>query len=211
MKVYDISLTLKPELPVWPGDPRICMERIQKIENGDPVNVTRVDFAVHAGTHVDAPVHWLPGTNGVDKLPLEALVGPALVVELPDSVELITAEVLAGENLPTTVERILFKTRNSTYWSKPELEFQTNFVAVDAGAAQELLKRGVKLVGIDYLSVAPFDYSRLTHEILLGEGVVLLEGVNLTGVKAGWYELYCLPIKLAGADGAPARTILVER
>jgi arylformamidase len=211
MKIYDISLTLAPELPVWPGDPKIFMERLQKIEDGDAVNVTRLDFAVHAGTHVDAPVHWLAGTYGVDQLPLDALVGPVLVVELPDSVDLITADVLAQVNLPVIVERILFKTKNSALWTKPEHEFQTGFVALDESAARVLLEHGVKLIGVDYLSVAPFSNGRPTHELLLGAGVVLLEGVNLWEVPPGNYEIYCLPVKLAGADGAPARTILVER
>jgi arylformamidase len=208
MRTYDISLTISPQLPTWPGDPSIVLERVEKIENGSNSNVSRLDMGVHAGTHVDAPYHFLPDGKTVELLNLNMLTGRAYVLHLPD-VDVITAAVLDAAQIPPRTRRVLFKTRNSGYWKDLSAGFRTDFVGLTADGAEYLIKRGVKLVGVDYLSVAPYHHSRPTHEILLSAGVVILEGLDLSQVSQGRYTLYCLPLKLAGSDGAPARAILI--
>ena len=210
MKIYDISLTISPGMVVWPGDPAVRLERVNKMEEGANANVSHFAAGVHTGTHVDAPVHFVPGRNGVDSLPLDVLVGPCQVVELPDSVDVITAAVVQYAGLAPAVKRILFKTRNSAYWKTPDLPFQTGFVAVDESGAKELAARGIQLVGIDYLSIAPYKNSRPAHQALLNASVVILEGCNLSEVPAGYYRLVCLPLKLKDSDGSPARAILLD-
>jgi len=209
MRIYDVTLTLSPSLPVWPGDPVIVLERIEKIEDGANANVSRMDMSVHSGTHVDAPYHFLGGnTPTVEQLPLNLLTGRALVVYLPET-DRIDATALGKVNIPTGTRRVLFKTRNSEIWLRGETTFQTDFVGISPDGAEFLIQRGVKLVGIDYLSIAPYKQSRPTHLILLKAGVVVVEGLDLSQVSPGRYMLYCLPLKLAGCDGAPARVILI--
>ncbi len=209
MRTYDISLTIKPELPVWPGDPPISLERASKISAGDVANVTHLSMGAHVGTHVDAPYHFLDDHPTVDQLPLNQLTGRAYLLEFDDRIDLITAEVLGKADIPPRTRRLLFKTRNSQFWERELEEFQTDFVGISADGAQYLVDRSVKLVGVDYLSVAPYNASAPTHQILLQAGVVVVEGLNLSEVSQGRYTLYCLPIKIGGADGAPARAILV--
>ena len=208
MQTYDISLTISPQLPTWPGDPRVVLERIEKIEEGSNANVSRIEMSVHTGTHVDAPFHFIPEGKSVEQMPLRILTGRAYVLNLPD-VDYITADVLKRADLPPRTRRLLFKTRNSNIWARQEYEFQEDFVGMCEDAAEYLVKRGVKLVGVDYLSVAPFRQSRPTHEVFLKAGVVVVEGLDLSKISQGRYTLYCLPLKLDGADGAPARAILV--
>ncbi|HLA96873.1 MAG TPA: cyclase family protein [Anaerolineales bacterium] len=209
MRIYDISLTISPDLPVWPGDPRVVLQRVSKIEEGAEANVTHLELSAHVGTHVDAPYHFLGGNApSVERLPLRDLTGRVYLLHLPD-VDLITAEVLEKAEIPTRTRRILFKTRNSDYWAKNLPDFQPDFVGLSADGAQFLVDRGFKLVGVDYLSIAPFTATAPTHRILLAAGVIILEGLDLSAVSQGRYTLHCLPLKLAGADGAPARAILV--
>ncbi len=208
MQTYDISLVISQDLPAWPGQPNVQLERIKKIEQGDNSNVSRIDMSVHTGTHVDAPYHFLPEGKTVERLPLKALTGRAYVMYLPN-VETITASVLEKADIPPRTRRLLFKTRNSKFWADEDNQFEANFVGISADGAEFLVKRGVKLVGVDYLSVAPYKNSRPTHEILLKAGIVVVEGLNLSEISQGRYTLYCLPLKLAGSDGAPARAILV--
>lgn len=208
MRTYDITLTISPELPTWPGDPRVEIERVAKIEDGSNANVSRVDMGVHTGTHVDAPFHFLPEGMTVDQINLSLLTGRAYVLHLPD-VDVITAPVLENAQIPPRTRRVLFKTRNSESWGEEDLVFDTNFVGLSEDGAEYLVKRGVKLVGMDYLSVAPYKKSRPTHERLLEAGVVIVEGLDLSEVTQGRYTLYCLPLKIANSDGAPARAILV--
>jgi arylformamidase len=210
MQIYDVSLTITPDLPVWPGDPSIVLERVGKMEQGGEANVSHISMGVHVGTHVDAPFHFLGGDAvKVDELSLRTLIGPVYLVHLPE-VDVITAQVLDEADIPTRTRRVLFKTRNSEYWTQGEKTFQKKFVAISPDGAHYLVKRGVQLVGVDYLSVAPYEDGGPTHRILLNAGVVVVEGLDLSEVSAGRYILYCLPIKLGGADGAPARTILVS-
>lgn len=208
MRTYDITLTISPQMPTWPGDPKIILKRVRKIEDGANANVSRVDMGVHTGTHVDAPYHFLQEGISVDQLNISLLTGRAYVLHLPE-VDMITAEILNSAQIPPRTRRVLFKTRNSNYWANDELSFQTDFVGLSEDGAEYLVKRGVKLVGVDYLSVAPYKKSKPTHEILLEAGVVIVEGLDLSEVSQGRYSLYCLPLKLANSDGAPARAILI--
>ena len=210
MKYYDITLTINPSMPVWPGDPQVTLERVSKIEDGANANVSKISMSVHTGTHMDAPYHFLPEGKSIDTLPLDILIGPAQVIRLPDSVATITAAVLEKAGIKEGVERLLIKTRNSAYWANPNDAFKTDFLAVEADAAAYLVKRGVKLVGIDYLSIAPYKRSRPTHETLLKAGMIILEGADLSAVAPGFYQLICLPLKLGGSDGSPARAVLIS-
>jgi len=209
MHTYDLTLTISPDIAVWPGDPQVDLKRVKKIEDGANANVSHIKMGVHTGTHVDAPFHFLENGKTVEDMDLSTLMGRAYVVHLKDSIELITAEVLENANIPPRTRRVLLRTANSKYWAKGNLPFQEKFVAIDEGAAEYMVKRGVKLVGVDYLSVAPFKNSAPTHKILLEAGLVVVEGLNLSEVSQGRYNFYCLPLKLAGSDGAPARAILV--
>jgi arylformamidase len=208
MKIYDISLTISPGLIVWPGDPTVELKQVTFIPKGDSCNISHIAMSVHTGTHVDSPYHFLNDGKTVETLPLEVLVGPAYVIQVPDAVDRLTAEVLTQANIPVDAERILFKTRNSAFWGR-ERTFQEGFVAITADGAEWLVKRDLRLIGMDYLSVAPFGEATTTHQTLLRRGIVLLEGVNLSEVPAGRYDLYCLPLKLSKSDGAPARVVLI--
>lgn len=209
MKIWDVTLTITEEMPVWPGDPQPQLIQKMQLEKGDIATVTYISMGAHTGTHVDAPCHFVQGGGGVETLALEILVGPALVVEAL-GVSMITREVLEGQEIPEGTERLLIKTDNSEAWKRGITEFDTSYVAIDEGGAKFLVERGVKLVGVDGLSVAPFDAVVPTHEVILGAKIIVIEGLNLSEVVAGTYTLCCLPIKIAGSDGAPARTILIK-
>ena len=206
MSIYDISLPISEALVVWPGQTRVSLSQISHLERGDRATVSRLEISAHAGTHVDAPAHFIRGGAGVETLDLNILIGPALVVHLPD-VDALTRAVVSAV-IPAGVERVLFRTRNSEYWVRGERDFKTDFVAVTDDAARWLVEQGVRLVGVDYLSVAPFEALAPTHQTLLGADVVVVEGLNLSQIAPGVYEFVCLPLKLVGSDGTPARAIL---
>ena len=208
MRIYDLTIGISPGLPVWPGDPPVTLERVKKIAEGANANVSHLACGVHTGTHVDAPVHFIDGAPGIDSLSLKVLTGRAYVIDLRNA-QVLDAATLEASEIPPRTRRILFKTRNSALWARQEKEFQTDFVAVEASGAEWLVRKGVQLVGVDYLSVAPYGNSRPTHRILLEAGVAVVEGLDLSQVSQGRYALYCLPLKLVGSDGAPARVILV--
>ena len=210
MTIYDISLTISPDLPIWPGDPALELEQIQSMSKGAAVNVTKISACVHLGTHIDAPRHFLDDGSTIEQLSLEVLTGPCYVVQLPDGVEAITSEVLERTEITASMKRILFGTRNSHLWAKGESRFQTDFVGITEDGAEWLVERGVQLVGVDYLSVAPYADLMSTHLVFLRRGVIVVEGLNLSDVMRGFYDLYCLPLKIAGCDGAPARAILIQ-
>ncbi len=207
MKIYDITIPITPRMPVWPGDSGVSRELVSKISEGDTANVSHLSLGVHTGTHVDAPFHFIDGAPTLEQVPLETFVGPATVIEISNST-LITESDLQRVVIPSQVERLLIKTSNSALWAKGENEFQPDFVALSPEAANWAVENGIRLVGIDYLSIAPFKASRPTHEILLGAGVAILEGIDLSAVSPGQYTLYCLPLKLDQSDGAPARVVL---
>ena len=208
MAIYDISLTIQADMPVWPGDPPVEVKQVEFIDQGANANVSRLALGAHTGTHVDAPHHFLNDGRTVEGLPLDVLTGPCFVAQLPDDIDAITAEVLEHQPLGNA-SRVLFGTGNSHWWARGEKQFQRGFVAVAESGARWLVEHGVRLVGVDYLSVAPFGDSRPTHRTLLEAGVVIVEGLNLSQVPRGFYDLYCLPLKIAGCDGAPARAILI--
>jgi arylformamidase len=196
MRIIDVTVPIQPGMPIYPGDPEVSLTLEQSIADGASANVSRLDFGLHTGTHVDAPVHFIVGAPGAETLPLDVLVGPALVVEAPDLEDDVA--------LPQGVERILFKTRNSELWANQA--FSEDFVAVGLPLARRLAESRVRLVGIDYLSIGDEE----VHELLLGLGIVVVEGLDLRNVAAGGYRLICAPLKVVGADGAPAR-VLLER
>jgi len=209
MPIYDITLTIDESLPVWPGDPPVALPKVAHLERGDVFTLTRLDISAHTGTHLDAPAHFLAGGAGVETLDLEVLVGPALVVEALDA-GLLTAAVLSDLAIPAGTRRVLFHTRDSERWARGDTQFTEDFVAISADGARWLVDRGVWLVGVDYLSVGPFANPAPTHQVLLAAGVVPVEGLNLHGVEPGEYTLVCLPMKIAGGDGAPCRAILIR-
>jgi arylformamidase len=208
VEIFDVSVPVSERLPTWPGDPTVSLKRASSIAGGDAANVSRLEAGVHTGTHVDAPVHFVEGAPGIDSIPVETLIGPCLVVAAdPPGLE------LRPEDLPATDHtRILFKTRNSRRWAAGDQPFDTEFVAVGPELAARLVAEGKLLVGVDYLSVesyhAPFEHP--VHHALLEARIVVVEGLDLGRVEPGEYVLYCLPLKLVGSDGAPARTVLVR-
>jgi arylformamidase len=210
MRILDLSVGISPTLPVWPNNPGIELTRMNDMSQGANSNVSRLALGVHSGTHVDAPVHFVAGGTGVDTLALEILIGLAYVAHLPN-IARVTQPDLAALTLPTGTKRLLLKTRNSTYWAQGDTVFHTDFVGVGPDAAQWIVDQGIALVGVDYLSVAPWKESRPTHEILLKAGVVVVEGLNLSEAAPGVYDFICLPLKLVGCDGAPARAVLLTK
>ena len=209
MKIYDISLPISPDMPVWPGDPPVVLEKVSSMDAGAHDNVSRLGCSVHTGTHVDAPHHFLNDHRTVEALSLEVLTGPAQVIQIPEDVGLITAVILEKAAVPSGTLRLLLRTRNSLLWERDDLEFARDFVGISLDGAEWLVQTGVKLVGIDYLSIAPYGQSTPSHLALLKPGIVILEGLDLSAVSPGIYALYCLPLKLVGSDGAPARAILI--
>ena len=210
MKIFDISVPVTPASPVWPGDPQVVLERFRKISNGYDSNDSRIACGVHCGTHVDAPAHFIENGSTVEGLSLNILIGPAMVAEFPE-IDRITPELLDNKNLPRRTKRLLLKTKNSDLWENPEHSFNQDFVALSAEAAAWMVERGIQLVGIDYLSIQLFsDNEPQTHRTLLEAGIIILEGLNLREVQPGCYQLICLPLKLAGSEGAPARAVLIE-
>jgi arylformamidase len=208
MDLFDISLPLRPGMIVYPGDASLQAERSCAIANGDAYNLTRLQISAHAGTHVDAPLHFINGGADVTRLPLKALIGPAFVVDATQISTDIDAATLAQLDMPSGVSRLLFKTPNSRLWDLDH--FRDDFIGITADAAEVLVSRGVQLVGIDYLSLAPAADPAPAHVILLKAGVVILEGIDLRAVEPGPYQLVCLPLLIEGCEGAPARAILIR-
>ena len=210
MTIYDISLPISESLVVWPGDPPVRIAQPHHLDRGDEATVSHLDMGAHVGTHVDAPVHFVSGSSGIDELDLNVLVGPALVVDAREA-DALSADVLETLPIPCGTERVLFRTRNSDLWARGKGEFREDFCAITEDGARWLIERDVRLVGIDYLSVAPFDAVIPTHRALLQAGVVAIEGLDLSSIRPGAYQLVCLPLKIVGGDGAPARAILIEQ
>lgn len=208
MEIIDISAAVQPDMHVYEGDPPVVIERAKSIAAGDIANVTRLAFGAHTGTHVDAPVHFIEGAPGVDALPLDALIGPATVVDATNITADIDAAALASLAIPAGATRVLFKTPNSKLWDEPS--FSPKFFGLLPDAARVLAGRGVRLVGVDYLSVASHADPAPTHEALLRDGVVIVEGLDLRRAGPGEYTLICLPLLIPGADGAPARAVLTR-
>ncbi|MET0752608.1 MAG: cyclase family protein [Pyrinomonadaceae bacterium] len=210
MKIYDITVPVSRDVPVYEGDPKVEINVAHSIAKGDAANVTGLCMGAHTATHVDAPNHFIEGTRKVHELELEKLTGGCRVIELDESVLAIEPHHLG--NLET-VERVLFKTRNSGFWNDVSGGFRKDFTYITPEAARVLVEKNIKLVGIDYLSVEKFGSTDFaTHITLLEKEVVIIEGLDLREVPAGDYELTCLPLKIISdtGDGAPARAILRE-
>jgi len=205
MKIYDVTVPLSKELIVYPGDPHVKIISRTTIGKDDAqCNLSRYSFSSHAGTHVDPPAHFIENGVTVDNLPLELLMGRARVVEVTAPV---IDEAVLEEFDFTADARVLFKTRNSYLWSQKK--FVEDYVYITAGAARVLVAEGIKVVGIDYLSVDKFGSGETqTHLTLLKAGVVVIEGLDLREVEPGDYEMVCLPLKVKNGDGAPARVVL---
>jgi arylformamidase len=207
MKTYDISVPIRASMPVYEGDPSVEVAAWSALAKGDSANVSFLHFGAHTGTHVDAPAHFIEGAARLDSLPLSVLIGPARVIRVPDDATEINIEFLQSCELGQ-VERVLFHTRNSGFWGEG---FRKDFTHLLPEAAEWLVSRGIKLVGTDYLSIEKFHSGHhRTHLALLSKGVVIVEGLNLSEVPAGDYELIGLPLRIAdgAGDGAPARAVL---
>jgi arylformamidase len=205
IEIIDITYPLTPALTVWPGDTPVRFETVKEIGEASRSTVSRLTLSSHAGTHVDAPCHFVKGAGSVDTLDLNVLIGEALVVRVEGPE--ISGPVVEALGIPEGTARVIFKTESSRRFNG-EGAFFEDFTGVTLSGAEQLLERGVKLIGIDYLSVAAHKESLEVHRLLLGKGVVLLETLNLKAVDPGLYQLVCLPLKLEGLDGSPARAVL---
>ena len=206
-ELFDITMPLHPKMPVFPGDQSPQRKWLHRIQYGDGNNLSALALGSHTGTHVDAPYHFVENGITLDQIPLEVFVGKALVIEITDP-DSISVDELRRHPI-ASAERVLFKTRNSSTLSRNR--FQEDFVYMEGAAAEYLVRQGVRLVGVDYLSVDQYgDESSPTHHTLLGHGVVILEGADLSSVDPGAYTLVCLPLKVTGAEGAPVRAVLMR-
>ncbi|MDO8684001.1 MAG: cyclase family protein [Armatimonadota bacterium] len=206
---HDITIPISADTPIWPGDPPTEITAVSLIANGEGCNVSKLCFSSHAGTHIDAPRHFIPSGKTVDELSLEALIGPAWVAEFPVE-DMIDAPDLEAANIPPDMRRLLLKTRNSNLWSKQSKGLETDFAAITPSAAKWLVERRIRLVGIDYISIEHFESSQEpVHKLLLENEIIIIENLNLSDIAPGRYHLICLPL-LIKSDGAPARVVLVE-
>jgi len=211
MKIYDLTVPISAEVPIYKGDPGVEIAAFKSIANGDSANVSQIALGVHTATHVDAPNHFIDGAKRVHELDPEKLIGPCRVIEIDETVVAVEPEHVGDIN---GVERVLLKTRNSAFWGEPEKGFRTDFTYLTPATAQMLVENGVVLVGIDYLSIEKSGSpGHPVHVTLLEKEVVILEGLDLRAVSAGDYELFCAPLKYigAGGDGSPTRVFLHER
>jgi arylformamidase len=202
MTLVDVSVAIHPRMPIYDRNPGVRLERVLSIPDGEAANVSLLELGVHTGTHVDAPLHFLHDGAAAEELPLDALVGEAVVADGTGIDGPIDAAALESCAIPEGVDRVLLKTRNGELWARDE--FTRDFVRLDGSGARWLVERRVQLVGIDYLSIGDEE----AHRVLLTAGVVPVEGLDLRAVEPGRYELFCLPLKIVGADGAPARALL---
>ena len=202
----DISVPLRDSMMHWPSDPPVSIKRVNDMEHGDTANVSVISMGAHSGTHIDAPIHFIRQGKGVDRMALDTMVGRARVIEIKD-IDSIKPEELLQHRIRRG-ERVLFKTRNSSHvWQKDD--FVEDFVYISDDAARFLVDCGVSLVGVDYLSVGSFRHGgRYVHTTLLSGDIWIIEGLDLSRAAPGKYDLICLPLRLVGGDGAPARAIL---
>lgn len=206
-RLWDVSVPDRPDMHFYPGDPTLEQTQIRAIARGDAANLTHLSLGAHTGTHVDAPAHFIDGAPTLEQVPLDRMVGPARVLDLRglaavDAAALRRHRIEAGDI-------VLFRTDNSERWAKPG--FQTDFTYVTRDAAEHLVACGVKTIGMDYLSIERFGSTTFeVHKLLLGHGILIIEGLDLREIAPGVYHLACLPLKLEGVDGAPARAVLMR-
>jgi arylformamidase len=206
-RIFDISVPVANGGLVYPGNPEIRIEPFSELAKGASSNLSLISFGSHTGTHVDAPLHFFEAGNSVDKLPLNALIGPATVLRFADDVMSVTADLLQRHSL-AGVERLLLRTRNSGFVR--DREFHRDFTYIAPDAADHLASAGITLIGVDYLSVEQFRSGHhRTHRTLLERGIVIVEGLDLSEIQPGTYAFACLPLRLEGVDGAPARAVLM--
>jgi arylformamidase len=209
--VIDVSLTLAGDMLVWPGDPPAeIIPRIQ-LSKGDPANVSELRIGTHTGTHVDPPVHFIEGTHGIDRVPPDVLVGPALVAHLPEANGPLGPTELDALSVPGGTARLLLKTSNSNLWRQPKpLAFPDTYACLSADGAAWVIEHGIQLIGVDFLSIEQRGAEgHPAHKALLSNGVVIVEGLDLGAAEPGSYTLACLPLKILDGDGGPARAVLL--
>lgn len=210
MRIIDVSLPIGKDLLTWPSDPDVEVEPKKRIAEGDTSNVSLLSLGTHTGTHVDPPVHFIEGTEGIDGVALDVLVGEAIVADLREA-DAIGPDELEFLNLPDGTERLLCRTRNSDLWSNLPIEFPDDYVAVTPDGARWIVESGVRLVGVDFLSVERAGAEgHPVHKMLLGNGTIIVEGLDLSGAEPGRYTFACLPLRITGGDGGPARAALIE-
>jgi arylformamidase len=205
--IIDISVTLSSDLVKWPDSLGFKSRTEQEIDDTVEANVSAIEMDLHCGTHIDAPLHFLKNGNTIETIPLNKLVGKCYVKDCGDA-EVISENMINA--LPQQASKVLFKTRNSNLWKNVTHQFEDQFVALNVKGAQALAQRDIDLVGVDYLSIQGYYEHNDTHRVLLKNEVVLLETINLSEVEEGWYNLYCLPIKLTKLEAAPCRAILIK-
>jgi len=208
--IYDISVELSTRSVIWPGDPMIQLDRVMEMRKGARYNLTHLKMSLHNGSHIDAPLHLIRDGKSIDKIPLNILIGSCYVLEIEEKVDQIDASVLENMKIPKNVTRLLLKSRNSHYWKEKDHKFHEDYCGVTTDGARFLVKRGIQLVGIDYLSISPLVEVDPPHIELLSNDVVILETIDLSGVDPGWYDLFCLPLKIIDVEGAPVRAILIK-
>ncbi len=205
----DVTATLdETTTPVYEGDAPMSFEFLKDMRRGDALTLSKFSLGAHSGTHVDAPMHFVRDGASIDGVALEPLIGPARVIEIPDSVQSINAAEL-NRHAWRNAERVIFRTRSSVRGWMRSPTFHRDFAYVAPDAAQLLADAGMKLVGVDYISAEKFGApAPVTHRILLGKGIPIVEGLALEAVRAGDYDLIVLPMKVAGHEGAPARAVM---
>jgi arylformamidase len=212
VRIYDVTVPISEMLPVWPGDPRVQIEPLTRIAKGDSANVSVLRMGTHTGTHVDAPYHYIQQGLTVDKLPLDVLMGPAFIAEIdaPQGSKIGVWE-LARLHFPRDITRLLIKTKNSYLWEDRVTEFERVYCHLAPHTAEWLVKGGIRLVGVDYLSVEGYGSGdHRVHQTLLEAGVIIIEGLDLSRVPEGPCQLVCLPLRIQGGDGAPARVLVIR-
>jgi arylformamidase len=206
MTIHDVSVPIEPGMVIYHDNPGFSIDLDSAISAGATANVSKLTMGAHTGTHVDGPSHFYDGGPGTEALDLEAMIGPCAVVEIPErGLEPIDRTCLEAAAIPDSAERVLLKTTNSSLWELSE--FTHDFIRLNGSGAEYVLERGIRLIGIDYLSIGDPD----AHRALLGAPIVALEGLDLRRVDPGPYDLICLPLHLQGSDGAPSRVVLAER
>ncbi|MDA1004156.1 MAG: cyclase family protein [Chloroflexi bacterium] len=206
MHWIDVTVPMRPGMAAYPGDPAVEVDRTAALADGDAYNLTRLTMGTHAGTHVDAPAHFIADGPTIDAIDVQDLIGPAVVADATSARDHIDATALAALDIPPDCARVILKTTNSELWRAPA--FTPDYIALTDDGARWLVARGVQLIAIDYLSIAPFADPTPVHRTLLTAGVIIVEGLDLRAVDAGDYTLVCLPLLIPGADGAPARVLL---
>ncbi len=210
MKIYDVSILLSEDMHIFPGDPPFTVKKIKEISKGKTANVSSITMGSHTGTHIDPPLHFVKDSQGIDKIQLDRFIGRARVIDLCSiDTEITKKDLEEFDEKITRGDIVLFKTKNSEMWNGKK--FQEDFIYLTTDAGQYLLKKGIKTVGIDYLSIEEYgNKTAPVHHLLLENGVFIIEGLNLKDIKPGEYFFVCLPLKIKEGDGAPARAILIE-